>query len=320
MRYLKLKDFLSHSIFISAGRIPVEEPVTLQWNLDQTEQREVSTLLFARALREDPFNLWINKLTRDYAANIKYCQSHKSYYRHYNCPYRPRGRHIHREGYNCATRYAIKAHSLRVNQVYGHVQFGDLTFYESSYEDFLPITDPLVKPPKKKLNVPFTVSQNQGYYFRTENTPSTWISLVEGKQSIDYLDNNNLSPIWNEHMYYNEIGRLKLEKKLKFARFPPKIIPFPDHPFDTNDYPRLKITFPSYRLNCINGFVCPYDSWTDHYKWHRSRSQKQDCLRYIYSTLKQQWLHFGHKGNYFAQSKFHHVPKTIQDKRDRIKQ
>jgi hypothetical protein len=118
------------------------------------------------------------------------------------------------------------------------------------------------------------------------------------------------------------------DKKLRLSNTPSGIfktkgLPYAfhiHHPFDTNNYPRLKITFPSYRLNCINGFVCPYNSWTDHYKWHRSRGQNQDCLRYIYWTLMRQWLHFGHKGNYFSQYKFHQVPKTIQDEKDRIKQ
>jgi hypothetical protein len=131
---------------------------------------------------------------------------------------------------------------LRVNQVYGHVQFGDLTFYESSYKDFLPITDPLVDPPKKKLNIPFTISPNQGYYFCQETKPFTGFSLVNGKQSLDYLDNNILIPVWNDYMYHNEIGRLKIKKNLKFAWFPPEIIPFLDHPFDTNDCPRLQIS------------------------------------------------------------------------------
>jgi hypothetical protein len=75
--------------------VPIDEPVTLQWNLLQSEQREVCTLLFVRALREDPYNLWINKPTRNYAANIKYYSSHRSYYCPYNCEYRPRGRHSH---------------------------------------------------------------------------------------------------------------------------------------------------------------------------------------------------------------------------------
>jgi hypothetical protein len=35
----------------------------------------------------------------------------------------------------------------------------DLTYYKSSYEDFLPIIDPLAKTPKKKLNIPFTKAQ-----------------------------------------------------------------------------------------------------------------------------------------------------------------
>jgi hypothetical protein len=174
---------------------------------------------------------------------------------------------------------------LRVNQVYGHIQFGDLTFYDSSYKDFLPNKDPLVKPPKKKLNIPFTISPNQGYYFRQETKPFMWYSLVDGKQSLDCLDSNILIPVWNDYMYYDEIGRLKIKKNLEFARLPPKIIPFPDHPFDTNDYARLQIMFPYYQLNCINSFDCPYDNWMDHYMWDRTILQKHDCIRYIYQTL-----------------------------------
>jgi hypothetical protein len=45
-----------------------------------------------------------------------------------------------------------------------------------------------------------------------------------------------------------------------------------------------------------------------------------DCIRYIYWTVMQQWVHFGHKGNYFAQYKYHQVHKTIQDVRNRIQQ
>jgi hypothetical protein len=42
--------------------VPVDEPVSLQWNLNQTKQREVSTLLFARALREDPYRFGLTIL------------------------------------------------------------------------------------------------------------------------------------------------------------------------------------------------------------------------------------------------------------------
>jgi hypothetical protein len=70
---------------------------------------------------------------------------------------------------------------------------------------FLPITDPLVEPPNKKLNVPFTISQDQSYYFRQETKPLTGYSLVVGKQSLDYLDYNILIPVWNDYMYHNEI-------------------------------------------------------------------------------------------------------------------
>jgi hypothetical protein len=285
--------------------------------LDQLYQREVNTLLFARSFREYPYDLWIDKPTRKYYANIKY---YKSLYYPYNCEHRPKGRHYHREGYHCATRYAIKAHSLKVNQVFGHVQFGDLTFYESSYKDFLPIKDSLAKPPKKKLNVPFTISQVQSYYWIVKQEYSTQYSLVEGKQSLDYLDNNSLIPVWNNHMFYNEIGRLNIKNNLKFARFPPNILLFPDHPFDISDYPRLQFTFPNYRLNCINGFDYPHDNWNEYYEWNRTKVQKRDSVRYIYRTLMRQWVCFGHKGPYFTKYKFHQLPKTVEIQRKRIRQ
>jgi hypothetical protein len=31
-----------------------------------------------------------------------------------------------------------------------------------------------------------------------------------------------------------------------------------------------------------------------------------------------QWMYFGHKGDYFAKYKFHQVPKTIEDEREKI--
>jgi hypothetical protein len=43
----------------------VDEPISIQWNLLQSEQREFCTLLFVIALREDPYNLWIDKPTRN---------------------------------------------------------------------------------------------------------------------------------------------------------------------------------------------------------------------------------------------------------------
>jgi hypothetical protein len=62
--------------------VTVDKPISLQWNLNQTEQREVSTLLFTRALREDPRRLGTNKPTRKYNANILY---YRSQYYSYNC-------------------------------------------------------------------------------------------------------------------------------------------------------------------------------------------------------------------------------------------
>jgi hypothetical protein len=75
-----------------------------------------------------------------------------------------------------------------------------------------------VEPLKKKINVPFTISQNQSYYFCEETKPFMGYSLVNGKQSLDYLDNNILIPVWNDYMYHNKIRRLKnKEKNLKFT-------------------------------------------------------------------------------------------------------
>jgi hypothetical protein len=129
-----------------------------------------------------------------------------------------------------------------------------------------------------------------------------WYSLVNSKKSLDYLDNNILILVWSDYMYCYEIGRLQIKKNLKFARFPPKIIPFPDHPF--NNYPRLQITFPYYRLNSSNSFDCPHNNWMDHYKWDRTILQKHDCITFIYWTLMRQWIYFVHKGEYFAKYRF----------------
>jgi hypothetical protein len=120
-------------------------------------------LILVRSLRERPEKLLVELPTRTF---IKAIDKHIDHNHLHNIIDGSRGKHIYREGYNCLTRYPIKHNTVRVNQVTGHVQFGDITVYESSYKDFLPITDSLVKAPKKKLNVPFTVSQNQSYYFQ----------------------------------------------------------------------------------------------------------------------------------------------------------
>jgi hypothetical protein len=80
--------------------VPVDEHVSLQWNLNQTEQRECSTLLFARVLREDQRRLWISKSTRDYKDIILYYRPLKY---NYNDKHRHMGRCYHQEGYNCGT-------------------------------------------------------------------------------------------------------------------------------------------------------------------------------------------------------------------------
>jgi hypothetical protein len=71
-------------------------------------------------------------------------------------------------------------HALRVNQATSYVQYGDLTFYDSTYEDFLPLKDPLAKPQEKKFNLKITIYQNQSYYFLSGGYSLTYYSLYEG--------------------------------------------------------------------------------------------------------------------------------------------
>jgi hypothetical protein len=146
-------------------------------------------LILVRSLRECPEKLLVELPTRTF---IKAIDKHIDHNYLHNIV-------------DGLTRYPIKCNTVRVNQVTGHVQFGDITVYESSYKEFLPITDSLVKAPKKKLNIPFTVIQNQSCYFRVQWIPSTRFGLVDSKQSIEFLDNNILIPWWNGHMYHNEV-------------------------------------------------------------------------------------------------------------------
>jgi hypothetical protein len=99
--------------------------------------------------------------------------------------------------------------------------------------------------------------------------------LVDGKQSIEFLDNNILVPWWNGHMYHNKVDRLKIRKNFKFARFPVDIIPFPDHPFAVHcDYPRLLREFPRQSLQQINSYSTPNGYWSTLFTWDGT---KRDC-------------------------------------------
>jgi hypothetical protein len=70
--------------------------------------------------------------------------------------YGPKGRHQYNPGYNCKTILPFKKNSNIVNHRVGSVQFGDLTFIQSSYRDLgKPSTEQ-----KKKIAHAFTTSQN----------------------------------------------------------------------------------------------------------------------------------------------------------------
>jgi hypothetical protein len=266
-------------------------------------------LILVRSLRERPEKLLVELPMRTF---IKAINKHIAYNYLHNIIDGSRGKHVYQEGYNCLTQYPIKHNTVRVNQVTRHVQFGDITLYESSYEDFLPITDSLVKSPKKKLNVPFTVSQNQSYYFWVQWIPSTCFGLVDGKQSIALLDNNSLIPWWNGHMYHNKVDRLKIRKNLKFARFPVDIIPFPDHPFAVNcDYPRLFRGFPTQNLYKINGYNIRVGHWSTLLTWDRSKQDHLRLHRFINKQLFKHWVHLPHMGHYIQPYKVHSLPVSI---------
>jgi hypothetical protein len=69
------------------------------------------------------------------------------------------------------------------------------------------------------------------YYFWVHGMPHTHFGFIDGKQSIEFLDNTNLI-LWRKgHMYHNEVDQLKIRKAFKFAGFPVDITQFLDHPF-----------------------------------------------------------------------------------------
>jgi hypothetical protein len=293
--------------------IPVECDTVLQWNWSRTQTRVVNKLILVRSLIECPEKLLVELPTRTF---IKAIDKHIDYNYLHNVIDGSRGKHVYWEGYSCLTRYPIKRNTVRVNQVTGHVQFGDITVYKSSYEDFLPITDSLVKPLKKKLNVPFTVSQYQSYYFRVQWISSTCFRLMDGKQSSEFLDNNILIPWWNGHMYHNEVDWLKIRKNLKFAQFPLDIIPFPDHPFAVNcDYPRLFCKFPRQNLYKINGYNILVGHWSTLLTWDWSKQDLLRSHRFIYKQLFKRWVHLPHTGHFIQPYKVHSLPVSIIQRR-----
>jgi hypothetical protein len=102
-----------------------------------------------------------------------------------------------------------------VNHCVGQIQFGDLTFIQSSYTD-------LGKPRTKqenKITPAFTRSQNQAYVFYTQSPILTERQLVLNNQCLDYLDNSNLGAIEFRLLYHQAIRRSKsLQCCVKFAK------------------------------------------------------------------------------------------------------
>jgi hypothetical protein len=145
-------------------------------------------LIILQSLRHHPENIWIGKLSQQYLEAID------RYRRHcYSCDdvYGPKGKHKYQPGYNCKTILPFKKRSNVVNHPVGHIQFGDITFIQSSYTDLgKPITEQ-----EKKIAPPFTMSQNQAYVFYKQSPIITDCQLITGNQPLDYLDNMNLGAV-----------------------------------------------------------------------------------------------------------------------------
>jgi hypothetical protein len=84
--------------------IPVECDTELQWNLNRTQTRVVNKLILVRSLREHPEKLLVDRPTVSF---IKSIDEHIDYNYFHNIIYRPRGKHVYREGYNCLTNTSL---------------------------------------------------------------------------------------------------------------------------------------------------------------------------------------------------------------------
>jgi hypothetical protein len=87
-------------------------------------------LIILQELRHRPENIWIDKPSQRYLETTD-----RNRRRCYNCEdvYGPKGRHQYQPGYNCKTVFPFKKRRNVVNHCVGHIQFGDLTFIQSSY-------------------------------------------------------------------------------------------------------------------------------------------------------------------------------------------
>jgi hypothetical protein len=266
-------------------------------------------LLIIKALRNRIENIKIDKPSQ------RYCEDLERYRKHcYNCDdvYGPKGRNFYRPGYNCKTIIPFKKGSNVVNHRVGNIQFGDLTFIESSFSE-------LGKEQEKKIAPAFTTSQNQAYAFFTLSPTIQGRNLITGKPSIDYLDNHNLIGIEVRTIYQRSISRTRsLQKRAKFAKDKPYIVPFPEHPFDIrNDYPQIIRIYPKTKILKINGFSLGVGDWTETPYFIRTVKQRQEAFNYLYNTLYTQWLPLQHYQHNVGHIKFpiiiHDKPKSIRD-------
>jgi hypothetical protein len=266
-------------------------------------------LLIIKALRYKPENIWIDKPSQPYREDLERYRKHC-----YNCydVYGPKGRNFYRPGYNCKTIIPFKKHSNVVNHRVGNIQFGDLTFIESSYTD-------LGKEQEKKIAPAFTTSQNQAYAFYTWSPTIQGRNIISSRQSVDYLDNHHLIGLEFNTIYKRSISRTRsLQKRRKFAKCKPDIVPFPEHPFDIKyDYPQIIRIYPKTKILKINGFSVGVGDWTETPYCMRTAEERQEALNYLYKTLYSQWLplqHYKHNvGHIRLPTIIHDKPKSIRD-------
>jgi hypothetical protein len=118
---------------------------------------------------------------------------------------------------------------------------------------------------EKKIAPAFTTSKNEAYVFYIQSPILTECQVVIGKQSLDFLDNNNLGGIDVKSLYQRAISRMKaLQKCAKFAKDKPHVVPFPEHPFDINyNYSILKRIYPKTKILKLNGFSLAVGEWTE---------------------------------------------------------
>jgi hypothetical protein len=270
-------------------------------------------LIILQALRHCPENIWIDMPSRRYIKDLERNRRHC-----YNCDdvYRPKGKHQYRPGYNCKTIYPFKQNCSIVNHCVGNIQFGDLTFIESSYADLgKPSTEQ-----EKKIAPAFTTSQNHAYALYKESPILMKRQAIVGKQSLDFLDHSNLGGIELKSLYQQAINRMKsLQHHAKFAKEKPHIVPFPEHPFNIKyNYPLLTRIYPKTKILKLNDFRLTVGEWTEVLYFQQTTEQRQEAFNYLHNMLYNQWAPLPHYQHNMGHIRFptviiHDKPKSIRD-------